>query len=101
MFPWPSESPATKSSDAKNSMDYQQFLNLAGFSGMPANFVALFAVLAIWSIIWKGIALWKAARNGSKTWFIVMLVLNTVGILEIVYIFYFAKKTSKTDKPVA
>ena len=82
-------------------MDYQQLLNISGFSGMSAGFAVLFAVLAIWSIIWKGIALWKAARNGSKPWFVVMLILNTVGILEIIYIFYFAKKSGKNDKPVA
>lgn len=48
--------------------------------------------MAIWTIPWKGVALWKAARNGSKPWFIVMLIVNTVGILEIIYIFGFSKK---------
>ena len=81
-------------------MNYEQFLNVAGFSSLPAGFVALFGALAIWSLIWKGIALWKAARNGSKAWFVVMLVLNTVGILEIVYIFFFANKKEK-NTPVA
>ena len=81
-------------------MDYSQFLNAAGYSGLSGSYLALFVLLAIWSIIWKGIALWKAAQNGSKPWFVVMLVLNTVGILEIVYIFYFSKKKTKTDKPV-
>ena len=82
-------------------MDYQQFLNVSGFGGLSAGFAVLFVLLAIWSIIWKGIALWKAAQNGSKPWFVVMLVLNTVGILEIVYIFYFANRKKKTDGPVA
>ncbi|HPU95018.1 MAG TPA: DUF5652 family protein [Candidatus Gracilibacteria bacterium] len=49
--------------------------------------------LMIWSMVWDGIALWKAARNGSKRWFIVILLLNTAGILEILYIFIFGKKT--------
>ena len=83
-------------------MDYQQLLNATGYSGLSGGYIALFALLAVWSIIWKGIALWKAAQNGSKPWFIVMLVLNTVGLLEIVYIFYFSnKKGNKTNKPVA
>lgn len=87
-------------------MDYQQFLNTAGYSGMSGSVTAMLVVLAVWSLVWKGFALWKAARNGSKPWFIVMLVLNTVGILEIVYIFYFSKKAIKKptstggDKPV-
>ena len=68
-------------------MNYQQFLNVSGFAGLPAGFAILFGVLAIWSLVWKGFALWQAAKNGNKAWFIVMLILNTLGILEIVYIF--------------
>jgi hypothetical protein len=51
-----------------------------------------FWLILIWTIAWKGVALWKAAQNGQKKWFVVMLVLNTLALLEIVYIFYFAKK---------
>ena len=50
------------------------------------------AVLIVWSLIWKGMALWKAARLSSKGWFIVLLIVNTFGILEIIYIFFVAKK---------
>ena len=46
----------------------------------------------IWSIIWKGVALWNAATHKQRNWFIAILVINTVGILEIVYLFGFAKK---------
>ena len=53
------------------------------------------AVLVIWTIPWKGWALWKAARQGSKVWFIVLLLLNTLGILEIFYIYIFSKKKAK------
>jgi hypothetical protein len=52
----------------------------------------LFALLIIWSIVWKGIALWKAARNSHTVWYVVMLIVNTAGILEIIYIFGFSKK---------
>ena len=50
-------------------------------------------ILALWSLIWKGIALWLAARRGEKGWFTWLLVLNTVGILEISYIFAIAKRS--------
>jgi len=73
-------------------MDYQQFLNTAGYSGMSGGFVVLFAILAIWDLVWRGIALWKAAENKSKPWFVCLLIFNTFGILPIIYIFYFAKK---------
>jgi hypothetical protein len=49
-------------------------------------------LLALWVLPWKGVALWKAVKNGSKPWFIVLLILNTLGILEILYIFIFGKK---------
>lgn len=48
--------------------------------------------LVLWSIPWKGFALWKAARLSHKKWFIVLLIANTIGILEIFYIFVIAKK---------
>jgi len=63
-------------------------------NGTPEEFVAfmdqfwlLFLLIAIWSIIWKGLALWRAAGRGNKWWFVILLVLNTVGILEIIYLF--------------
>lgn len=52
----------------------------------------LLVIAAIWSIIWKGVALWKSARYGQKAWFIVMLIVNTIGILEIIYLAFFQKK---------
>lgn len=54
------------------------------------GFLILFVILMIWSVVWKGLALWKAARQGSKPWFIVLLIVNTLGILEIIYLFIFA-----------
>lgn len=55
-------------------------------------------ILAAWVLIWKGISLWKAARNGSKPWFVVLLVVNTMGILEILYTFWFSDKKSKISE---
>jgi len=52
-----------------------------------------FLYLAIlWALPWKGVALWRASRNSHKKWFIALLVINTLAILEIVYIFFFSKK---------
>lgn len=51
----------------------------------------LFPLLA-WSMAWKGMALWRAARGNQTGWFVALLVINTVGILEIVYLFGFAKE---------
>lgn len=49
----------------------------------------------IWVLPWKGVALWKAAKRSDKWWFIVLLVLNTLAILEILYIFIWSKRPLK------
>jgi hypothetical protein len=54
--------------------------------------IALIALLVIWTIIWKGIALWKSARLSHKKWFIFFLIVNTLGIGEIIYIRFIAGK---------
>jgi len=52
---------------------------------------ALIPLFLIWSFIWKGMALWRAAQNNSKPWFVVLLLVNTMGILEILYLYVFSK----------
>jgi methionyl-tRNA synthetase len=52
----------------------------------------LIILLVAWTIPWKGIALWRSARNNQKIWFIVFLLVNTVGILEILYILFWQHK---------
>ncbi len=58
------------------------------FAGSPY----LLLVLYIWSLIIKGIALWRAAHLKQRNWFVAILVLNTIGIVELVYLFKFATK---------
>lgn len=49
-------------------------------------------ILIIWEVVWKLIALWKAARAGQKGWFICIAIFNTMGILPIIYILMQKKK---------
>ncbi len=62
---------------------------LNGLQGIPTW---LIIVVLVWSMAWKGVALWKAARLSQKKWFILLLVANTLGILEIIYIRFVARK---------
>ncbi len=48
--------------------------------------------IMLWVLFWKGCSLWIAGKRDQKWWFAALLVFNTVGILEIVYIFFVAKK---------
>lgn len=54
--------------------------------------LVVMVALIIWCLVWKGLALWKASRLGSKPWFIVLLIVNTLGLLEIIYFFFVGKK---------
>ncbi len=63
-----------------------------GFWFWPfAGFVIL--IIIAWSLYWKGRALWLAARRGDFWWFVALLLINTAGILEILYIYIFSKKS--------
>ena len=63
-----------------------------GFSELSGTSVFLFILLLLWSLFWKGLALWHSARGKQSVWFIVLLLINTMGILELIYLFFVAKK---------
>ncbi len=78
-------------------------INYGGGYGYHQSFLAsgcgwLLAALIIWSLVWKGLALWKAARDGSRNWFTVLLVVQTLGILEILYLYVFSKPKAHSIK---
>lgn len=57
-----------------------------------------FWILLVWSLVWKMIALWKAAGRRQLVWFIILFVVNTSGILEIAYIFWLSKYPLDKDQ---
>lgn len=63
-----------------------------GFTNFLATHSWILPLIIIWTIPWKGVALWRAARNQQIIWFVALLILNTFAILEIIYIFFFSKK---------
>jgi len=76
------------------------FSAIAAQTGISLAAVSLlFGIVSLWSLAWKGIALWKSARKKSPVWFIVLLAVNTIGILEILYIFIFSKIGK--EKPIS
>lgn len=70
-----------------NITDFANYLSIN-----PISLYLIFIFLIVWGIVWKGIALWKASRNTDKVWYIALLIINTIGILEILYIFVFSKR---------
>jgi hypothetical protein len=75
------------------------YVTLAEYLGITAGAaLVLVMVISIWTLIWKGLALWKASKKNSVPWFIILLVVNTLGILEILYIYVFSKIKLKGKK---
>ena len=65
--------------------------NMGMFPFQTGAWAWVLAPLTIWSLFWKGLALWRAGRSNQLYWFIALLVINTAGILEIIYLLAFAK----------
>jgi hypothetical protein len=62
-------------------------------------------IWAIWELSWKGMALWKAGRDNQRGWFIALLLINSVGILPIIYLSMYRKepdfeKESRHEKTI-
>ena len=66
--------------------------------GLSPLVLVLFCLLIIWSTVWKLIGLWKSGRHNQLAWFIVIGVLNTAGILPIIYLLFFQKKAKVRKK---
>lgn len=59
---------------------------------LPEVPLIVIVLTTIWTLFWKGYALWTAVKNNHKGWFVAVLILNTFGILDIIYLFWIAKK---------
>jgi hypothetical protein len=70
---------------------------ILGISG--AALWALIAAVAIWTIALKGFALWHAARNYQRIWFVAVLIINTFGILELIYLVWFRADKDENHTP--
>jgi membrane protein YdbS with pleckstrin-like domain len=68
--------------------------------GLLLAFIPLIIAAIIWTIAIKGYALWHAARNNQKWWFIALLIVNDLGILGIIYLVWFRPSLpSRSDTP--
>ena len=73
-------------------MNFDHIATVPLLQPLGAFLLPLIALVLIWSIVIKGIALWRAARNGHKVWFIVLLLVNGLGVLELIYLIWFSKE---------
>lgn len=61
-------------------------------SDLPPERRALFIAAIAWNVAWKGASLWRAAKDGSKPWFVTLLLTNTLGVLDAIYLFGVARR---------
>ena len=74
--------------------------------GAPGRFhlnvpPAVLLPLAAWTLAWKGAALWRAARAGQTAWFVALLLINTLGLLEIVFLRFYAGRSGPIPPPLS
>jgi len=68
------------------------------FPGVTStSMLIVWIMFALAIILFKGLALWQSARHSQKWWFIALLILNTIGILPLIYLFFFRPDRKKTN----
>lgn len=74
--------------------------NMAWMHGqdVPRGSAAAVGAIVAWSLAWKGASLWRAARNQSKPWFITLLLANTLGVLDAIYLFGVDRRHRSDDR---
>jgi len=60
--------------------------------GIGGLWIVLGLLFVLVIIALKGYSLWHAAKRNEKAWFIVLLLVNTLGILELIYLYFIVKK---------
>lgn len=68
---------------------------ISSLADITPTYVAILVAVLIWSGIWKAFALYRAGKVRQPVWFVVFLFVNTLGILEILYLFLFSKKANQ------
>ncbi len=60
--------------------------------------IAVASSLVLWGLVWKGFALYKAGKQNQPGWFVALFLINTLGILEILYLAFFSKRRRQVNR---
>ena len=71
----------------------------SSFNGPYFAVIVIIILVVVWGGIWKAIALWRAGRDNNLAWFVILCIFNTVGILEIIYIFAVSRTNRARELP--
>lgn len=79
-----------------NQINLDVFLAKLGIS--PVFAAIILVIVLAWTLYWKGRAMWASANSSEKWWFIAFLIVNTVGILEIIYLYLVLPRSKKVGE---
>ena len=79
-----------------SNFDYPHLwgFGIGAMLGLGIFTIALFVAL----IALKGYSLWIASKRNEPVWFIILLVVNTAGILELIYLYFVANRFGSFGK---
>jgi len=80
-------------------MNYADFASIPFLQPLGIFVFPLILLVLFWTVCIKGVALWRSARSGHTAWFIVLLVANTLGILELIYLIWFKGEQAVSTTP--
>ncbi len=65
-------------------------------------FIPLIVIITLWDFFWKAWGLWISAQRKEKIWFALILIINSAGILPIIYLWLrlWRKKTSDKKRRI-
>ncbi len=65
---------------------------MSGWGTMSGWMLLWMIPLVAWELFWKGYGMWTAGRNNQLAWFVAILLLNTAGIVPIIYLLFFQNR---------
>ena len=68
--------------------------NMNSIQEMIVPFLPFIIFFVLWEVIWKLLAMWRAAQNRQPGWFICLALINTMGILPILYLLLVKNKNT-------
>jgi len=68
--------------------------NMNSIQEMIVPFLPFIIFFVLWEVIWKLLAMWRAAQNKQPGWFICLALINTMGILPILYLLLVKNKNT-------
>ena len=80
----PDQEPTIKKLDLSKTCYDNRLTNIN--QQIVSGTLSIILIIFIIDLIFKGFALWKATHKNHKVWFTFMLILNTAGILPIIYL---------------